>query len=128
MELVELHVGQLGAGAGGEGDAVAGGYGGVGGVGVDLACAAGGDEDGAGGDSLRVVGRSAAMRAGNRQIGADDAAAGGDQAGDHGPLGKADALVDAGKGDQGTADLGAGGVAAGVQDAGERMSAFAGAE
>ena len=50
MELVELHVGQLGAGLRGEGDAVAGGHGGVGGVGVDLARAAGGDQNGAGAD------------------------------------------------------------------------------
>ena len=40
MELVELHVGELGAGLRGERDAVAGGHGGIGGVGVDLARAA----------------------------------------------------------------------------------------
>ena len=56
MELVELHVGEFRIRTSGEGDAVAGGYGGVGGVRVDLACAAGGDEDGARGDSawLRI--------------------------------------------------------------------------
>ena len=66
--------------------------------------------------------------AGGGEIDSDDAAAGGDEAGGHGPLGEADALVVAGKGDQGAADFGAGSVAAGVKDAGERMSAFAGAE
>ncbi len=55
MELVELHVGEFGAGQRGECDAVAGGYGGIGGVGVDLARAAGGDEDGARGDLWRRV-------------------------------------------------------------------------
>ncbi len=47
MELIELHVGEVGSRCEGEGDAVAGGHGGVGGVGVDLARAAGGDEHGA---------------------------------------------------------------------------------
>ncbi len=40
MELVKLHVGEIGAGLEGEGDAVAGGDRGVGGVGVDLPRAA----------------------------------------------------------------------------------------
>ena len=126
MELEELHVGQFGAGLRGQGDAVAGGYGGIGGVGVDLACAAGGDEEGAGGDAMAV--RAGGFGAGGGKVGSDDAAAGDDQVGDHGPLGKADALLGAGKGDEGTADLGAGGVAVGVEDAGQRVSAFAGAE
>ncbi len=39
-----------------QGDAVASGYGGVGGVAVDLACAARGDEDGAGGNAPRFAG------------------------------------------------------------------------
>ncbi len=47
MELVKLHVGQLGAGQGRQSDAVAGSDGGIGGVGVDLARAAGGNQDGA---------------------------------------------------------------------------------
>ena len=126
VELVELHVGQLGPGLGGQRDAVAGGYGGVGGVGVDLACAAGGDEHGAGIDSMGL--RIASEGTGAGQIGGDDAAIGHHKAGDHGPLGEADALMDVGKGGQGAADFGAGGVAVGMQDAGQRMSAFAGAQ
>ena len=66
--------------------------------------------------------------AGGGQIDGNDAAAGGDEAGDHGPLGKADALVGAGEGDQGAADFRARGVAAGVENAGQRVSTFAGAE
>ena len=48
MELVELEVGELGAGAEGHGRAVAGGYGGVGGVEVELAGTALGEDDGVG--------------------------------------------------------------------------------
>ena len=47
MELVELHVGELCAGLRSQSDAIAGGYGWVGRVRVDLACSTGGDEDGA---------------------------------------------------------------------------------
>ena len=95
MELVELHVGQLGAGLGSEGDSVAGGYCGIGGVGVNLACAAGGDEHGAGCNCAYVASARLALAA--SQVDADYAAALGDKAGDHGPLGKADALVGAGQ-------------------------------
>ena len=123
MELVVLHVGQLGACLGGQGDAVAGGHGGVGGVGVDLPRAAGGDKDSACADATRLL-RWGAFGAG--QVGGDDAAVGDHQIGDHGPLGKADALVDAGKSNQGAADFSAGGVAVGVKDAGQRVRAFAG--
>ena len=132
MELVELHVGQLGSGLRGESDAVAGGDGGICGVRVDLACAARCDEDGSRGE--RDVARCGVrLRSAQRgpgwlgagQIGADDAAVGDDETGDAGPLGKADALVHAGKGDERAADLGACGVAAGMQDAGQRMRAFA---
>ncbi len=72
--------------------------------------------------------RSLGQGTGAGQIGADDAAIGDHQAGDHGPLGEADALVDAGKGGQRAADLGAGGVAVGVQDARQRVRALAGAQ
>ena len=82
------------------------------------------DEDGAGADALLEPRTAVATE----QVGSDDAAIGDDEAGDRGPLGKANALVNAGKGGQRTADLGAGGVAVGVQDAGQGMSAFAGAE
>ena len=44
VELHELHVAQLGAGAIGDGHAVAGGHFGIGGFAVDLACAAGGQD------------------------------------------------------------------------------------
>ncbi len=50
VELVELEVGEVRAGAESHGDAVAGGYGGVGGMEEELACAAGGEDDGVGGE------------------------------------------------------------------------------
>ena len=55
MKLVELHVGQFGARCRGKGDAVAGGYGGIGGVRVDLACSTRSDEDSAGGDAMECT-------------------------------------------------------------------------
>ena len=126
MELVELHVGEFCACKGGESDAVASSDGGVGGIGIDLACPASSDEDGAGADALRFwIGN---MGAGGSQIYSDDAAARSDEVCRHGPLGKADPLVGAGKGDERAADLCAGCVAAGVEDAGQRVSTFAGAE
>ena len=125
MELIELHVGELSAGLCGQGDAVAGGHGGVGGVAVDLARSAGGDEDSARADPLQNALRAAFAV---EQVGPDHAAICDDQAGDRGPFGKTNALVDAGKGGQRAADLGAGGVAVGVQDAGQGVRAFAGAQ
>ena len=65
---------------------------------------------------------------GGGEIGADDAAVGDDKAGDAGPLGKADAFMRAGKGGERAADFRAGGVAVGVQDAGQRVRAFARAQ
>src|ERR1700753_3003033 len=56
MELNEFHVGDLRAGAIGHGDAVTGGDVGIGGVEIDLAAAAGGKEDGAGGEGLNFAG------------------------------------------------------------------------
>ena len=53
MELVELGIGEDGAGAEGHGDTVSGGYGGVCGVEVKLAGAAAGEDDGVGGELLR---------------------------------------------------------------------------
>jgi hypothetical protein len=126
MELIELHVGELGAGTGGEGDAVAGSYCGIRSVGVDLARATGGNEDCARGDSVGV--RDGGVGAGYGQVCGDYAATFGDEAGDHGPLGEADSLVSAGEGDERAADFSAGGVAAGVENAGQRMSTFASAE
>ena len=67
-------------------------------------------------------------RIGARQIGGDNAAVSYHQIGDHSPLGKADALVGAGKSNQRTADFSAGGVAIGMKDASQRVSAFAGAQ
>src|ERR1019366_7107843 len=52
VKLVELHVGQFGAGVGGKGDAVAGGNGGGGGGGVDLGRTAWGEPGSAGADSM----------------------------------------------------------------------------
>ena len=48
MELVELEIGELGAGAEGHGGAVAGSHGGVGGVEVELAGSAACDDHGVG--------------------------------------------------------------------------------
>ena len=50
MELVELDVSELGPGAEGHGHTVAGGYRGVGGVEVELAGSAGGEDNGVGAD------------------------------------------------------------------------------
>ncbi len=69
------------------------------------------------------LGGSAAAR-----IGADNAAVGDHKTRYARPLGKMDLLLRAGKGDESAADLCAGGVAAGVQDAGQRMRAFARAQ
>ncbi len=55
---------------------------------------------------------------GGGKIGGYDAAVGDDETGYARPLGKADLLLRAGKGHEGAADFGAGGVAAGVQNAG----------
>jgi hypothetical protein len=62
---------------------------------------------------------------GGGEVGGYDAAAGDDEAGDSRPLGKADIFLRAGKGEEGAADFCAGGVSAGVQNAGQRMRAFA---
>ena len=130
MELVKLHVGQLGAGLRSQRDAVAGGHGGVGGVGVDLSRAARGDQDGPGADAMWLAVLVGAGTGQTRadQVRADDAAIGYHQAGDHGPLGKANAPMCAGKSNQRAADLRACGVPVGVQNAGQRVSALAGAE
>ena len=61
------------------------------------------------------------------RVGAGAAAVFDDEAGDGGPLGKADALVDLGVGGEGAGDFGSGGVAVGVEDAGEGVGSFAGA-
>jgi hypothetical protein len=119
MKLVELHVDQLGARVSSEGDTVAGSYGRIGGVRVDLACSTRSDEYRTGGHALESALPIVAACAGNRQIGAGDSASFGHQFCDHGPLGKADALLLARMGDERTADLGSGGIATRVQDARE---------
>jgi len=63
-----------------------------------------------------------------QQIGPRHPPFAGHKAGDCAPLGKVDALVGVGKGGQRAADLRARGVAVGVQDAGQRVRAFAGAQ
>ena len=97
MELIELHVGQSRSGLGSQGDAVAGGHSGVGGVGVDLPRAASRNQHGAGVDALPDSFRTAVTA---QQVGPDHAAIAHGEAGDRGPLGKSDALVDLGKGGQ----------------------------
>ena len=135
MELVKLHIGQFCAGLRRQGDAIAGGDSGICGVGVDLACAARCDEyrtcsepdaGPCGAAALGSRGELGGLGAG--QVGPDHAAIGDHEAGDAGPLGEADALVDAGKGHKRAADLGAGGIAVSVQDAGQGMGALARAQ
>ena len=65
---------------------------------------------------------------GEAQDGANNAAINDDQACDHSPFRKVDALVNAREGQQRAADLGSRGVAVGVQDAGQRVCAFASAQ
>ena len=115
MELIKLHVGQRGAGLCGQGNTVAGGHGGVGGVGVDLTRAAGGNEHRAGADPLQNALRAAFAV---EQIGPDHAAIAYNESSDRRPLGKADALVGQRKSRQRAADFGSRGVAIGVQYAG----------
>ena len=55
MELIELQVGELRARAQGHGDAIARGYAGVGGVEIELACAAAGQNDGVGVDVVTLA-------------------------------------------------------------------------
>jgi hypothetical protein len=62
------------------------------------------------------------------EIGTDDSAIGNYEAGDHGPFGEVNALMDAGKGYKGAADLRSRGVAVGVEDARQRVRAFSSAE
>ena len=62
------------------------------------------------------------------KIGANGAAIGEDQSRNPRPLGKANPFVRAGESNQGAADLGAGGVAARVQNAGQGMRALARAQ
>ena len=102
-------------------NAVAGGYGGVGGVAVNLPRAACGHQNGARADSLQTI-------LAVQQVGSNHAAIGDHQPGNRCPLGKTNALVDAGKGRQRAADLRARRVAVGVQNARQRVRALARAQ
>jgi hypothetical protein len=128
MKLVELHVGQFGSRCRGKGDAVAGGYRGICGVRVDLACSTRSNEDSAGDDAMERAMPDVLFRVGIRKIGAGNPACFDNEARDHGPLSKADALLLARVGDERTANLGSSSVAARVEDAREGVSAFSGAE
>jgi hypothetical protein len=121
MELVELHVGELGSGRGRNGNAVSGSHRGVGGVGIDLPGASRGDEDAARGDGTGAV-------VAIEQPNAGDAVVLSEQAGNGGPLGEADRGVGTRDGSKGTADLGARGVAVGVKNTRTGVRSFAGAK
>ena len=125
MELIELHVGQRGAGLCGQRDAVAGGHGGVGGVGINLARATRGHQHRAGADALQnALWAAIAVE----QIGPNHAAVSDNQVGDRGPLGKVDALVGQRKSRQRAADFSSRGIAIGVQNAGQGVRALASAQ
>ena len=109
MELVKLHVGQLGSRRSGKGDAVSRSDGRVGGVAVDLARATGGNQHRSRGNAIWRLVRS--QGSGRSQVSADHAAGIKNQVRDHGPFGKANALACAGVGHKRPADLGSGGVA-----------------
>ncbi len=123
VELHELEVGDLGAGPQGQGDAVAGGDGGVGGGGEHLAHAAGGQDHGP-----SPYGADAVVLALAHDVQGDPgrAALGVlEEVEDEGVLDRLDARLAHGV-DQGAGDLGAGGVAAGVGDAVAVVAALAG--
>ncbi len=121
VELVELHVGQLGAGSGGKGDSVTRGDGGIGGVGVDLACSAGRNQNGTGAHAGELLIAVAEVDTGHTAVLND-------QSGYGGPSGDADLFMGEDEFGEGAADLRAGGVAVGVQDAWMGVGGFAGTQ
>lgn len=124
MELVELHVREFRSGLEGESDSIAGGDGRIRGVAIDLAGTAGGDENGTGEhDLLRAAG--GALVASGREFSTDHLAILKEKTADHGPLSKADARMGVGLNDERSADLRAGGISIGVENAGARMRSFA---
>ncbi len=123
VELDELQVGDLGAGPQGEGDAVAGGDGGVGGRGEHLAHAAGGQDDGPGPYRADAVVPAFAH---DVQRDARRTAVGVlEEVQDEGVLDRLDAGRAHGL-DQGAGDLGAGGVTTRMGDAAAVVSALTG--
>ena len=133
MELHELQVGQLGAGAERRGGPVPGGLLGVGGRGEHLADAAGGEHHGAAERGADAVARPLADDVQADAAGPAGAAVGVRRAGEHVEdervLDHLDARVVAHGlegGDERAGDLGAGGVAAGVHDPVGVVAALAG--
>ena len=118
MELQELQVPQPGAGPGGQGHAVAGGRGRVGGVLVHLPGPAGGEHDGAG--------RQPAPRSAREHLQSGCPAAVEQDADGHGFRQDGDVRLRAHRRQQGGDDPGPGGIAAHVQDAAEGVCRFPG--
>ena len=116
MELIELGVSQLSAGAEGHGDAIAGGYGGVGGMEVELARSAAGEDNGV---SVECTGKT---------FGVNDFQASCDAVLENEIEGEGvfeDADVRGANGaDQGCFDGKAGGVTSGMEDTCFRMSSL----
>ena len=119
VELVELHVGDLGAGTVSHGDSVSGGHGGVGRVAIDLACSSAGQQHGARANGVQIVLTVEQPRAGHSVVFND-------QIRGSGPFKQRNVLVLAGVRQERPADFGAGGVAVGVQDAVAAVRTFAG--
>ena len=118
VELHELHIGHCDAGPKGHRDAVAGGDRRIGGDREALACATGGDH--------RVAGPHLTRRAGGvERAHANRAATLHQEVGDEPALADFDVEF-ARRGREGALDLGAGGVAACVDDAGDGVPAFTG--
>ena len=118
MELVELDVGELGTGSESEGDSIASGDAGVGRVGVKVAGAAGGEEDGVGEKGFGVAVLVDDVEAGDLVVG--EAEVGGEGVFEDGDAGVADGV------DEGGFNREACGVAAGMEDAGAAVGGFAG--
>jgi len=120
MELHELHIGERGASFVGDGDAVAGGDFGIGGLTIDLAYAAGCEQDSAGVDcEVGAIGFVDEMEPG-------DAAGLEDQIGGEGMGAEMEMRDGMGSGEECTADFTAGGISMRVEDAGTAVGGFAG--
>jgi 3-dehydroquinate synthase len=119
VELDEFDIADDGAGAPGHGDAIAGGDIGVGGVLVDAAEAAGGEQDGVGEDGVAFA------VAGVVGDGAADLAILHEQIGNGGEAEEADVGKGGGFPIEGAGDFTAGGIAVGMEDAVAGVGAFA---
>src|SRR5208283_269947 len=120
MELHELHVRKDGTGFVGDGHAVTGGEIGIGGFAEELAEAAGGEENGAGAEFVEgVVSFIHEANAGGAAVFENEF--GGEGVGAH-----VEMRDGVSAGEEGAADLAAGGMAVGVEDAGTAVGGFTG--